>query len=146
MDENAQIRAQYSYDPWGAVTVLTANGSAHNSSTSIGMINPPRYRGYYYDTETSFYYLQTRYYDPALGRFLNADSYASTGQGFIGWNMFAYCGGDPINNQDFHGTSFKHGILGMAGHFVLDMLPWYLWGNSLDDTTTIEERILMRNL
>ena len=65
--------------------------------------NPLRYRGYYYDTETGFYYLQSRYYDPALGRFINADSYASTGQGFLGYNMFAYCKNSPTTTVDFSG-------------------------------------------
>lgn len=64
-----------------------------------------RYRGYYYDAESGFYYLQSRYYDPALGRFINADSYASTGQGFLGYNMFAYCHNNTVANADFDGHS-----------------------------------------
>ncbi len=50
--------------------------------------------------ETGFYYLNSRYYDPEIGRFINADSYASTGQGFIGNNMYAYCGNNPVNRLD----------------------------------------------
>jgi len=53
-----------------------------------------------YDEETCFYYLRTRYYDPYIGRFLNADGYVSTGTGLGGYNMFAYCGGNPINRAD----------------------------------------------
>ncbi len=67
-------------------------------------MNPLRYRGYCYDEETGFYYLQSRYYDPKIGRFINADAYASTGQGFLGHNMFAYCGNDPVNGIDQTGT------------------------------------------
>ena len=59
--------------------------------------------------ETGFYYLQSRYYDPALGRFLNADSYASTGQGFLGYNMFAYCGNNPVLYGDWGGTRIYNG-------------------------------------
>ena len=59
-----------------------------------------RYRGYYYDSETRLYYLQSRYYDPEVCRFINADSYTSTGQGFTGYNMFAYCGNNPVNYVD----------------------------------------------
>lgn len=70
----------------------------------IGSRNPLRYRGYYYDTETGFYYLQSRYYDPIVKRFLNADSYASTGQGFLGYNMFAYCGNKPVMCEDPSGN------------------------------------------
>ncbi len=66
-------------------------------------INPLRYRSYYYDSESGFYYLQSRYYDPNTCRFINADSYASTGQGFLGYNMFAYCGNNPISRVDESG-------------------------------------------
>ena len=83
--------ASYEYDAWG--NVLSQSGS-------MASTNPLRYRGYYRDSETGFYYLQSRYYDPAMHRFINADSYASTGQGFIGINMFAYCGNDPVNCYD----------------------------------------------
>ena len=65
--------------------------------------NPLRYRGYYYDTETGFYYLRSRYYDPTMRRFLNADSFASTGQGFTGTNMFAYCNNNPVRYLDSSG-------------------------------------------
>lgn len=67
-------------------------------------MNPLRYRGYYYDNETGFYYLESRYYDPVVGRFISADSYASTGQGALGCNMFAYCENDPILYSDPCGT------------------------------------------
>ena len=83
--------AEYTYDAWGNVI---------SSSGSLADLNPLRYRSYYFDVETGFYYLQSRYYDPALGRFINADSYASTGQGFIGYNMFAYCGNGPVSLSD----------------------------------------------
>ncbi len=69
-------------------------------ASTIGAYNPFRYRGYYYDNETGWYYLQSRYYDPTVGRFLNSDSYASTGQGILGNNMFAYCGNNPVNRKD----------------------------------------------
>ena len=66
----------------------------------MASINPLRYRGYYCDGETGFYYLQSRYYDPVTHRFINADSLASTGQGIIGTNMFAYCNNCPILFSD----------------------------------------------
>ena len=67
---------------------------------SLGRDNPFRYRGYYYDIDTGFYYLQSRYYDPEVGRFLNADGYVSTGQGNLSANMFAYCENNPVNCFD----------------------------------------------
>ena len=91
---NGHIVAQYTYDAWGNVS----------SSGRLAEINPLRYRGYYYDSETGFYYLQSRYYDPANRRFINADSYQSTGQGFIGTNMFAYCNNSPILFVDHDGN------------------------------------------
>ena len=66
--------------------------------------NPLRYRGYYYDTKIGLYYLQSRYYDPAVCRFINADGYASTGQGITGYNMFSYCNDNPISLCDSDGT------------------------------------------
>ena len=90
---NGHIVAQYTYDAWGNVS----------SSGRLAEINPLRYRGYYYDNETGFYYLQSRYYDPANRRFINADSYQSTGQGFVGTNMFAYCNNSPILFVDHDG-------------------------------------------
>ena len=71
---------------------------------TLGKLNPLRYRGYIYDTETELYYLQSRYYDPQVGRFLNADALVSTGQGILGNNMFAYCNNNPVNYTDFKGS------------------------------------------
>ena len=67
---------------------------------SAARYNPLRYRGYYYDADLEFYYLQTRYYDSAVGRFINADTFVSTGQGLTACNMFAYCGNNPVNRID----------------------------------------------
>ena len=87
--------AAYEYDPYGKVTY---------SAGTMAKTNPLRYRGYCYDADTEFYYLQSRYYDATICRFINADSYASTGQGIIGCNMFAYCGNSPVSNADCTGT------------------------------------------
>ena len=95
VNASGKVVASYDYDPYGKV--ISATGTLAN-------INPLRYRGYVYDQETGFYYLQSRYYDPTVGRFLNADSYATTGQGIIGHNMFAYCGNSPLNRVDSEGT------------------------------------------
>ena len=92
--ESGAVAASYEYDAWG--NILSQSGSMAEK-------NPLRYRGYYYDSETGFYYLQSRYYDPATRRFINADSYASTGQGFVGTNMFAYCNGSPVLSSDSGG-------------------------------------------
>ena len=89
---------QYTYDAWG--NILSTSGSL---SDTLGKTNPLRYRGYVYDQETGLYYLQSRYYDPEIGRFISSDVLVSTGQGLLGNNMFAYCNNNPINFVDVHG-------------------------------------------
>ena len=103
-DASGNEVAAYDYDPYGKVI---------SSTGDLAEINPLRYRGYYYDTETGFYYLQSRYYDPEICRFINADSYASTEQGFIGYNMFAYCDNNPVIRFDNGGT-FWNIVIGAA--------------------------------
>ena len=93
--------AEYEYDPYGRV--ISATGT-------MAEVNPLRYRGYYYDAETEFYYLQSRYYDPATCRFVNADTYTSTGQSFLGYNMFAYCRNDPVGRVDESGTADESAV------------------------------------
>ena len=88
--------AEYSYNAWGKV--LSATGT-------MAAINPIRYRGYYFDSDSGLYYLKSRYYDPNLQRFINSDDIASTGQGFIGTNTFAYCLNNPLIYVDVDGTS-----------------------------------------
>ena len=87
----------YAYDAWGNVQIL-------QQSDQIAEFNPLLYRGYVYDWETDLYYLQSRYYNPEWGRFINADILISTGQGFVGNNMFAYCGNNPVMFSDPCGT------------------------------------------
>ena len=99
-DINGTKFVSYTYDAWGNFTTTYHNGGA--STTAVN--NPFRYRGYYYDSETGLYYLNSRYYDPIAGRFISADSYVSTGQGLIGYNMYAYCNNNPVNMVDFEGT------------------------------------------
>ena len=100
LDSGGKIAASYDYDAWGNCTVYDSSDAA------IGDLNPLRYRGYYYDAETGFYYLQSRYYDFANCRFINADTYLSTGQGMLGHNMFTYCGNNPVNYCDSSGRFF----------------------------------------
>ncbi len=101
------VVVKYKYDAWGNHKVLDAAGEEITSSSHIGNKNPFRYRGYFYDTETGLYYLQTRYYDPAIGRFLNMDSinYANP-EALNGLNLYAYCGNNPVMNVDPTGKLF----------------------------------------
>ena len=96
---DGMLGAHYSYDAWGKI--LAYDGA-------VAELNPLRYRGYVYDQETGFYYLQSRYCDPTVCRFINADCYASTGHGIAGYNMFAYCmfaycNNSPVSQLDPNG-------------------------------------------
>ncbi len=88
-----KLAATYTYDAWGKLVKLE-----DTTANSVGTLNPFRYKGYYYDTETSLYYLQSRYYDPDTGRFISADGQLNGG--VLGYNMFAYCENNPINESD----------------------------------------------
>ena len=94
------------YPTSGQPLSVTPN-TAISNATIVAKMNPLRYRGYYYDTETGFYYLQSRYYDPNIGRFINADSYSSTGQGILGNNMYAYCNNNPVIFEDSSGCAVE---------------------------------------
>ncbi len=98
--------ATYTYDAWG--NILSMSGS-------MADINPFRYRGYYYDTESGFYYLQTRYYDPTIRQFINADNYEllpTLSQTIGQLNLYAYANNNPIMYTDETGESFIVVILG----------------------------------
>ena len=113
-----QTIAEYAYDAYGNILSAPTSG--------VGSRNPYRYRGYYYDTETGFYYLQSRYYDPEVSRFINADEQFDENAGFVGTNLFAYCANNPVMFVDSSGryiesqwnplySSFKVGLYGNVG-------------------------------
>ncbi|MBE6683627.1 MAG: DNRLRE domain-containing protein [Ruminococcaceae bacterium] len=102
LNYSGNIVVEYTYDAWGKV--LSVTGSL---ASTIGQYNPFRYRSYYYDTETGFYYLQSRYYDPVVGRFLNADGIVGANGGIEGYNMFAYCNNNPIVFSDESGFALR---------------------------------------
>lgn len=85
-------------------------GSAANT---IGTLNSIRYRGYFYDNDLGFYLLETRYYDPETGRFINADGVVDN-RGAQTTNLYAYCANNPINNKDEDGGTLQT-ILVAAG-------------------------------
>ena len=110
LDSGGKIAASYDYDAWGNCTVY------NSSDAAIGDLNPLRYRGYYYDAETGFYYLQSRYYDPAICRFINADTFATTdANGVLSANMFAYCENNPVMRTDESGEFFNTVIGAVIG-------------------------------
>ena len=118
----------YDYDAWGNFiikylqddeTYANIENDYDGTDTSItnsfiAFINPFRYRSYYYDVETGLYYLNSRYYDPQIGRFINADDISILSEGkefFNGLNLYAYCGNNPINNTDESGNAWWHWLI-----------------------------------
>ena len=119
VDGSGNVVGSYTYDAWGKV--LSATGE-------IAQANPIRYRSYYYDAETGLYYLQSRYYDPEIGRFISADDtqYLGASGTALGYNLFGYCENNPVNAADPTGNvSFTvlMDIFLLVGGFS----PWGLW-------------------
>ena len=96
---------EYEYDAWGNITNIT-----DTSGINLGEINPHRYRSYYYDSETGLYYLNSRYYNPDMGRFINADGIIGANQDMLGYNLYAYVSNNPINYSDPSGEWAENAI------------------------------------
>ena len=102
IDNSGAVVVEYKYDAWGNHEAEVAN----EDYVTLAEINPFRYRGYYFDEETGLYFLQTRYYDPVVGRFISRDSieYADP-ETICGLNLYAYCGNNPVMYSDPYGTT-----------------------------------------
>ena len=104
LDSDGSEVVSYKYDVWGKE--LHVGGA---KASTLGVLNPFRYRGYYYDTESGLYYLNSRYYDPETGRFINADELIDTREP-QGYNLFQYCGNNPVNRMDSAGVFWQESI------------------------------------
>ena len=130
-DGNGNQVVSYTYDSWGKL--LSIEGSAKDT---IGVLNPFRYRGYYYDTESGFYYLNSRYYDPAVGRYINADGFVSTNQGIGEHNMFAYCANNPIMRADPSGCLWEVAVaIGATVAILIGSVAAGIYGASYNEET-----------
>ena len=102
IDKNGTQVVSYVYDAWGRAVSVTGSSAA-----TAGALNPFRYRGYEYDTESGLYYLLSRYYDPMTMRFVNADEYAGINEDMATNNLFVYCGNNPVNRVDDSGLFWE---------------------------------------
>ena len=123
-DTKGKVVASYTYDAWGVCTIIS------DTTGNIARINPFRYRGYYYDEEIGLYYLQSRYYDPEIDRFLNVDALEmDTSLLRLSNNLFVYCDNSPISFYDLYGykkTSMsvkQTKIFGIMG-FVVNLVKY----------------------
>jgi RHS repeat-associated protein len=110
----------YTYDAWGNFTVTT-NSSVSLERLIVSTYNPFRYRGYYYDTDTSLYYLESRYYNPQWGRFTCGDvvsTISATLNQLTDKNLFAYCDNNPITRIDENGDFWNFVIGAAAGALI----------------------------
>lgn len=105
LDSNHNVIVRYTYDSWGNIISIKDNNGNDISSNNnhIGNINPFRYRSYYYDRETNLYYLNSRYYNPVWGRFINADGIIGSEEDINGYNLYMYCNNNPVINIDSDG-------------------------------------------
>ena len=107
---------EYAYDAWGIITSITGS-----MASTIGRMNPFRYRGYYYDTETGWYYLNSRYYDPNVGRFLspdNANLLLASPRALTDKNLYAYCDNNPVMRTDDNGDFWHIAVGGLLGGLI----------------------------
>ena len=123
------VLANYNYDAWGKLLSVTdANGSVITNTNHFAYLNPIRYRGYFYDTETGLYYCNSRYYDPQTRRFVNAEPNMFDGgfdakAGFLGYNVFCYCANNPVTHKDDSGQGLilaivVGAVVGAVGGFI----------------------------
>ena len=118
VDMSGKAMVQYTYDAWGNL-ISTVTAAGNTTAAALATANPFRYRGYVYDNETGLYYVTSRYYDPEIGRFINADdtAYLGTG-GLTSYNLFAYCGNNPVMGYDPYGTFDFWGFAKGVGRIV----------------------------
>ncbi len=104
-DSNYKEVCTYSYDAYGNILSIKDNtGKDITDTSNVALINPFRYRSYYYDTETNLYYLNSRYYSPKMGRFINCDGFIGSSETVAGYNLYTYCSNNPVGKLDKYGN------------------------------------------
>ena len=135
IDSNGDLVVEYMYDAYGNIYNMI-----DNSGISLGTINPFRYRSYYFDNETGWYYLNSRYYNPKLARFVTMDEieYLGASDTVLGTNLYLYCENNPINYVDPTGNlSIKRFVVSIP----LDIAIWALAGGLSATWATITQPV-----
>ena len=122
LDSNNNIVVKYYYDGYGKI-IKTIDTSGIN----LGEINPFRYRSYYQDNETGWYYLNSRYYDPTTSRFITMDQIEYLGYtgSVLGYNLYTYCEGNPVIYVDYVGTIMFQNLLPYTVPLILNNFYMY---------------------
>ena len=141
VDESGTAIVNYSYDSWGRL--LQIEGSKKDT---IGILNPFRYRGYYYDTETGMYYLKNRYYDPEIRRFISADTMegiTASMETLHNRNLYSYCNGNPLTRKDYNGTMWGVAVAAFAVGAVASICTQVIDGNGISWTAVATSGVTM---
>lgn len=130
----------YTYDAWGNQTVKYWNGGG----STAAQYNPFRYRGYYYDTDLRMYYLQSRYYDSKICRFISPDdtSYLGANGDLLSYNLYSYCSNDPVNFVDPSGHAIESiwdiiSLVASAAEVVANPYDVWAWAGLLGDVIDV---------
>ena len=129
VSQTGMLLVNYKYDVLGRLLSVTNNqGNSITLQSHIAYLNPYRYRGYIYDDETGLYYLQSRYYDPITGRFLNSDDFQSLSntKNVLTSNTFAYCANNPVSYVDYTGKLFDKLLRDIFLPIVVPFVDQYL--------------------
>ena len=133
VDDKGKVVVQYSYDSWGKLLDITGD-------TALGNANPFRYRSYYYDNETGFYYLGGRYYDAEVGRFINADTtelLTATPAGLTDKNLYAYCDNNPVVRKDEGGQLWGVALVGALVNLTTSFISAKVTGQEFTATDAL---------
>ena len=145
LNSSGELVVEYKYDPWGnlleTIIGVDETDSKYAAYNNMGLRNPLRYRGYIYDRDTGLYYLQSRYYDPEIGRFINADTYTTTdADGLLSTNMFAYCENNPVMGSDPTGE-WVHLAIGAAIGAAINVATSYVAHSIAGESYSIRDAI-----
>lgn len=155
LDSSYNVVAKYKYNSWGVNTKITDNlgNDVSSNLNHIANINPFRYRSYYYDSETKLYYLNSRYYNPLWGRFLNSDGIVNSNNDIVSNNLYLYCSNNPISSIDTLGnksfaqiiSTITKDIISLCEKTIKKVQEQKKTQSNLPDYTDALNKVLVKN-